>query len=87
MRKFRLDVFFSTVDMDVEKSLSGLFACLDPCKGIQDSLGFWILSRGFRFRCQRNLDFGFQSLVGSGLFLIFSNVQDCGFHEQKFPGF
>ena len=41
------------------------------CKGIQDSLGFWIPRRGFRipgtgFRilCQRNLDPGFQSLGG-----------------------
>ena len=64
-------------------SLSGLFACLDPCKGIQDSLGFWIPSRGFMFRWQRNLDFGLQSLVGSALLVIFSNAQDCGFHKQK----
>ena len=34
------------------------------CKGIQDSLGFWILGTGFRILCQRNLDPGFQSLGG-----------------------
>ena len=59
MRKFRLDVFFSTVDMDVEKSLSGLFACLDPCKGIQDSLGRGIPDTGYQILCQWNLDSGF----------------------------
>ena len=44
-----------------------------PCKGIQDSLGFWIPRRGFwipdsNYRIpdlfQLNLDSGFQSLVG-----------------------
>ena len=42
-----------------------------PCKGIQDSLGFWIQrlgfriqSTGFRILCQWNLDSGFQSSVG-----------------------
>lgn len=85
--KINARCIFSTRDMDVEMSLSGLFACLAPCKGIQDGLGFWIPSRGFRFRCQRNLDYWLQSLVGSGLLVIFSKAHDCRFHELKFPWF
>ena len=54
----------SVIYIDIEP----MFA---PCKGIQDSLRFWIprhrfriLSVGFRILCQLNWDSGFQSLVG-----------------------
>ena len=94
MHKFRLGVFLSTIDLDGAMSLSGLFACLAPCKGIQDSLGFWIPSggfripaTGFRFRCQWNLDSRLQSLVGSRLLVIFSEALDSGPQKQRFPGF
>ena len=33
-----------------------------PCKGIQDSLGFWIPHRKFQILCLWKLDPGFQSL-------------------------
>ena len=42
----------------------------EPCKGIQDSLGFWVSRCGFRIQvldpslCQWNLDSGFPSLSG-----------------------
>ena len=42
----------------------------EPCKGIQDSLGFWVSRCGFRIQvldpsfCQWNLDSGFPLLSG-----------------------
>ena len=49
----------------------GIKVIFVPCKGIQDSLVFWIPPSwisGFQVLdsslCQWNLDFGFQSLVG-----------------------
>ena len=35
---------------------------ITPCKGIQDSLGFWIPGIEFRILCQWNLDSGFLEL-------------------------
>ena len=37
---------------------------IDPCKLIQDDLGFWIQGTGFRIPCQWNVDSGIQSLEG-----------------------
>ena len=52
-----------------------------PCKGIQDSLGFWVPVPGFRILCQWNLDSGFQSLLDSGFPELYS-----GFHKKKILG-
>ena len=51
--------------------------CIAPYKRIQDSLGFWIPSRGFWILCQWNLDSGVESLVR---FLEL----DSGFQSQGF---
>ena len=78
------------------KCLSRAYSSSPPrlCKGIQDSLRFWIPIRGFRipatgfrFRCPLNLDSGLQLLVGSRLLAIFSKALDSGLHKQRFPGF
>ena len=52
-----------------------------PCKGIQDSLGFWVPVPGFRILCQWKLDSGFQSLSDSGFPELYS-----GFHKKKILG-
>ena len=66
-----------------------------PCKGIKDSLGFWILRAGFRIPGT-----GFRSLlVKFGFWIpIFSRIpdslscipnskaQDCRFDKKLFPG-
>ena len=61
-----------------------------PCKGIQDSLGFWILRRGFRIPgtvipilCP------FLSLVDPDSLSCIPDVkaQDSGIHKQKSLGF
>ena len=74
-----------------------LYLCCDlfaPCKGIQDSLGFWILCCGFRISGT-----GFQSLsvgLGFGIPVVSviphslrcisdSKAQDSGFHKKNFP--
>ena len=74
-----------------------LFVCHTPRKGIHDSLGFWILRRGFwvpgtgfQILCQWNLDFGLPSLVGFPRPWAESRIpesQDSRFHKQKFLGF
>ena len=38
------------------------YRTIAPCKGVQDSLEFWIPRRQFRILCQWNLDSGFISL-------------------------
>ena len=76
------------------------YNCFAPCKEIQDSLGFWILRRGFRILCQWNLDSGFQSFVGFRIpWAVFQISKprmsdstskifpESGFHKQKFHGF
>ena len=64
------------------------------CKGIQDSLGFWILCCGFQISCT-----GFQSLsmgLGFGIPIVSviphslwcisdSKAQDSGLHKKNFP--
>ena len=64
------------------------------CKGIQDSLGFWIPRNGFRIpgtgfriRSQWNFDSGFQSFVGLRIpWDVYSVFQSLGFRisEEKF---
>ena len=70
--------------------------CFIPCKGIQDSLGFWVPRHGFRILCT-----GFYSLsVKVGFWIPIASVipdslscipdsktQDSRFHKQKIPGF
>ena len=58
-------------ELKLRDSLNNTSPVFAPCKGIQNSLGFWIPHHWFRipftwFRilCQLNLDSGFQSLVG-----------------------
>ena len=67
-----------------------------PCKGIQDSLGFWISHRGFRIPGSwfqyLSLELGFWIPVVSGILDSLSCIpdskdQDSGFHKQKFLGF
>ena len=67
-----------------------------PCKGIQDSLGFWISHRGFRIPGSwfqyLSLELGFWIPVVSGILDSLSRFpdskdQDSGFHKQKFLGF
>ena len=57
-----------------------------PCKGVQDSLGFWIPSCGFRIpdsRFQISLSLSVEFAV-----ILDSNRQwDSGFHEPNYPGF
>ena len=57
------------------------------CKGIQDSLGIWILRSGFRIPGT-----GFHSLlVGLGFWvqnvsgILDSKAQDSGFNNENFP--
>ena len=54
------------------------YQTIAPCKGVQDSLEFWIPRRQFRILCQWNLDSGFISLDSRFLDLY------CGFQS---PGF
>ena len=75
--------------------LNGFNSGFAPCKGIQDSLGFWIPRHGFRI-----LGTGFQSLqVKLGFWIPIvsripdslscfadSKTRDSGFHKQTFPG-
>ena len=73
-----------------------------PCKGTQDSFGFWIPRCGFRnpgTKCQSlSVELGFQIPVVSGIpdtlrCIPDFKAQDSGFHKQnvkykdKFPGF
>ena len=83
-------------DSHVSMISRALFA---PRKAIQDSLGFWIPhcgfwipGVGFRILCQKNLDSGFQSLVGfripdsildSSCCIPDSKAQDSGFHSKN----
>ena len=84
-------------DSHVSMISRALFA---PRRGIQDRLGFWIPHRGFwipgigfRILCQKNLDSGFQSLVGFQIPIISgipdslccipdSKAQDSEFHSK-----
>ena len=55
------------------------------CKGIQDSLRFWIPRRGFRIPVT-----GFQSLsveLGPGFWILQANLPNSGFLKEKFPRF
>ena len=72
------------------------FFSLTVIQGIQDSLGFWILRRGFRIQ-----DTAFQLLLvkiwccipnvrwipNSLSFIQESKAHDSGFHKHKFSGF
>ena len=76
--------------------LNGFNSGFAPCKGIQDSLGFWIPRHGFRIPGT-----GFQSLsvepgfwipIASGVADSLSCIpdakaRDSGFHMQIFSGF
>ena len=57
---------------------------LSPCKGIQDSLGFWIPNRilGIGFQ----IFFSGTWIPDSYSCIPDSKAQDSGFHMQKFPG-
>ena len=57
----------------------GLTESPGPCEEIQDSFGSRISDTGFRIFCQRNLDFGFQLLVGSRYLVLYSGFQSPGF--------
>ena len=59
------------------------------CKGIQESLGFWIPHRGFwiqgtgfRILCHWNVDSGFQSVVGFRILELNSEFQ---FSKSRIP--
>ena len=71
-----------------------------PCKGIQDSLGFWgstqwipdpgvTLNSGLLIFCQWNLDSEFQSLVGFripwAVFLVAQQAKISLIPESEFP--
>ena len=67
-----------------------------PCQGIQDSLGFWILFRGFWIpgagfqssSVERGFWIPFLSGISEYLSPILdSKVLDSGYHEQNFPLF
>ena len=67
----------------------------DPCKEIQESLGFWFPRRGFlisgtgfRILCPWNLDSGYQSSVDSRSLSCIpdSKAHDSWFYKQKFRG-
>ena len=67
----------------------------DPCKEIQDSLGFWFPRRGFlisgtgfRILCPWNLDSGYQSSVDSRFLELYSRFQSPRFLilQAKFRG-
>ena len=69
---------------------------LVQCKGIQDTLGFWIPRRGFRIPITGSRSFsvelGFWIRIVSGILDSYtcipnSKAQDSGFHKQKFPRF
>ena len=71
-----------------------LIRLIAPCKGIQDSPGFWIPRRGLRIPVfVQSVELGFQipSAIqcDSGFLscILDSESQDCGFHKEKFPGF
>ena len=50
------------------------------CKGIQDSLGFWIPPRGFRIPI-------ISGIPDSWSCILDSKAQDSTFYKLKFPGF
>ena len=67
-------------------------ANLAPCKGIQDSLGFWIPHHGFGIPGSLSVVLEFRIPIVSGIpdslnCILDSKAQDSGFHKQKFPGF
>ena len=66
------------------------------CKGIQDSLGFWIPRRGFRIPVTGfqsfSVELGFWIPIVRGIpdslsCILDSKAQDFGFHKQNFPRF
>ena len=63
-----------------------VFPFVAPCKGIQDSLGFWIPDHRLL-----SLELGFRIPVVSGIpdsliCIADYKVQDSGFQKQKYPG-
>ena len=66
------------------------------CKGIQDTLGFWIPRRRFwipgtGFRSS-SVELGFRILIVCGIpdslsCIADSKAQDSGFHKEEFPSF
>ena len=78
------------------KMLNGFNSGFAPCKGIQDSLGFWIPRHGFRIPGtgfqSLSVELGFWIPIASGVADSLSCIpdakaRDSGFHMQIFSGF
>ena len=76
--------------------LNGFNSGFAPCKGIQDSLGFWIPRHGFRIPGtgfqSLSVELGFWIPIASGVADSLSCIpdakaRDSGFHMQIFSGF
>ena len=75
--------------------LNGFNSGFAPCKGIQDSLGFWIPRHGFRIPGtgfqSLSVELGFWIPIASGVAdslscFADSKTRDSGFHKETFPG-
>lgn len=58
---------------------------LDPCKGIQDTPGFWIARHGFRIPLRYWMPVFVSGTRIPDLWI--PKAQDYGFQEQNFPDF
>ena len=79
---------------NVQKSMMHVQSCCPPppCKGIQDSLRFWIQRSGLRILRSFSVKLGFRIPIVCGIpdsysYFSDSKAQDSGFYEEKFPRF